>query len=205
MQLTASTLLIQWPSHHLHEIKKWTTGNTWITPKIYTGFKQSRTRRRPGLMEEVDILLWSEFSPKETKENILLLLGKSIGTLASRAKSYTKNILNIVSVLSFLCANVRCCCSVTKSCLTLCSPMNCSTPGFPVLHYLPEFAQIHVHWAGNAIQLSHPLSPPSPIALNLSQHQGLFQWAGSSHQMGTGLVLQLQHQSFQWIFTLDFL
>ena len=96
-------------------------------------------------MEEVDILLWSEFSPKETKENILLLLGKSIGTLASRAKSYTKNILNIVSVLSFLCANVRCCCSVTKSCLTLCSPMNCSTPGFPVLHYLPEFAQIHVH------------------------------------------------------------
>ena len=55
--------------------------------------------------------------------------------------------------------------------------MDCSTPGFPVLHYLPKFAQTHVHWVGDAIQPSHPLLPPSP-ALNLSQHQGLFQWVG---------------------------
>ena len=68
-----------------------------------------------------------------------------------------------------------CCCSVTKSCLTLCDPMNCSIPGLPVLHYLPEFAQTHVHWVSDAIQLSHPLSPPSSFALSLSQHQGLFQ------------------------------
>ena len=66
------------------------------------------------------------------------------------------------------------CCSVTQSCPTLCNPMNCSTPGFPVLHYLPEFVQTHVHWVRDAIQPSHPLSPPSP-SLNLSQHQGLFQ------------------------------
>ena len=76
-----------------------------------------------------------------------------------------------------------CCCSVTKSCPTLCDPMNCSTPGFPVLHYLLKYAQIHVPWVGDAIQPSHPLPPSSPIVLNLSQHQGLFQWVGSSHQV----------------------
>ena len=66
--------------------------------------------------------------------------------------------------------------AVAKSCPALCNPMNCSTPGFPVLHCLLEFAQTHVHWAGDAIQLFYPLSPSSPPALNLSQHQGLFQW-----------------------------
>ena len=61
--------------------------------------------------------------------------------------------------------------------------MNCSTPGFPILHCLPEFAQTHVHWVGDAIQPSHPLSSPSPLALHHSQHQGLFQWVNSSHQV----------------------
>ena len=93
--------------------------------------------------------------------------------------------------------------SVTQWCPTLCDPMDCSTPGFPVLLYLPEFAQTHIHWVDDAIQPSHPLSPPSPFALNLSQHQGLFQWVSSSHYMAKGL--ELQHQSFQWIFTVDFL
>ena len=83
-------------------------------------------------------------------------------------------------------------------------PMDCSTPGFPVLHSLPEFAQIHVHWVGDAIQPSHPLSSPSP-ALNLSQHQGLCQWVSSSHHVAKVLELQLQHQSFQWMFRVDFL
>ena len=87
-----------------------------------------------------------------------------------------------------------CCgCSVTQSCLTLCDPMDCSTPGFPVLHNLLEFAQTHMHWVGDAIQPSHPPLPPSLPALNLSQHQGLLQWTKV-------LQLQLQHQSFQWIF-----
>ena len=67
-----------------------------------------------------------------------------------------------------------CCCSFAKSCLTLRNPVNCSRPGFPVLHCLPEFAEIHVHWVGDAIQSSHLLLPPSSLALNLSQHQGLF-------------------------------
>ena len=73
------------------------------------------------------------------------------------------------------------CCSVAQSCPTLCDPMNCSMPGFPVLHYLLEFSHTHVHWVGDAIQSFHPLSSPSPPAFNLSQHQGLFQWGGSSH------------------------
>ena len=95
--------------------------------------------------------------------------------------------------------------SVTQSCPTLCNPMDCSMPGFPVHHQLPEFAQTHVHWVNNAIQPSHPLSSPSPPAFNLSQHQGLFQWVGSSHQVAKVLKFQLQHQSFQWIFRTDFL
>ena len=76
---------------------------------------------------------------------------------------------------------VEFCCSVTKSCTTLHDPMDCSTPGSSVLNYLPAFAQIHVHWASDAIQPSHPLSSPSPSALNLPQHQGLFKWVSSLH------------------------
>ena len=71
--------------------------------------------------------------------------------------------------------------SVAQSCLTLCNPMGCSTPGFSVLWYLPEFAWTHC-WVSDAIQPSHPLLPPSPPAFNLSQHQGILQWVGSSHQ-----------------------
>ena len=81
------------------------------------------------------------------------------------------------------------CCSVAQSCLIPCDPMDCSTPGFTVLHCLPEFAQTHVLWVSDAIQPSHPLSPPSPPALSLSQHQNLFQWVGSSHQMAKVLEL----------------
>ena len=94
---------------------------------------------------------------------------------------------------------------VTQSCPTLCDPMDCSTPGFPVLHKLPELAQTHVHRVGDAIQPSHPLLSPSPPAFNLSQHQGLFKWVSSSHQVAKVLEFQLQHQSFQWIFRTNFL
>ena len=80
--------------------------------------------------------------------------------------------------------------SVTQSCLTLCDPMNCSMPGLPVHHQLPEFAQTHVHWVGDAIQPSHLLSSPSPTP-NPSQHQGLFQWVNSSHDMAKILEFQL--------------
>ena len=74
--------------------------------------------------------------------------------------------------------------SVAQSCPTLCDPMNCSTPGLPVYYQLPEFTQTHVHRVGDAIQPSHPLSSPSPPAPNPSQHQSLFQWVKSSHEIG---------------------
>ena len=90
---------------------------------------------------------------------------------------------------------------VVQSCPTLCDPVD--MPAFPVLHYLPKFAQTHVHWVGDAIQSSHPLSSSYPPAFNPSQLQGLFQWIGSLDQVAK--VLELQHQSFQWIFRLDFL
>ena len=76
--------------------------------------------------------------------------------------------------------------------------MNCSMPGLPVRHQLPGSTQTHVHRVSDAIQPSHPLSSPSPPALNLSQHQGLFQWVSSLHQVDKEFEFQLQYQSFQW-------
>ena len=90
------------------------------------------------------------------------------------------------------------CCSVTQLCPTLCDPMDCSTPGVPVLRCFPEFAQTHVHQVGDAIQPSHPLLTPSPPAFSLPQNQCLFQGIGSSNQGAK--VLELQHQSFQSVF-----
>ena len=88
--------------------------------------------------------------------------------------------------------------SVAQLCLTLCDPLNYGTPGLPGHNQLPEFTQTHVHWVCDSIQPSHPLSSPSPPVLNLSQHQGLFKWVTSSHQVAKLLEFQLQHQSFQW-------
>ena len=95
--------------------------------------------------------------------------------------------------------------SVAQSCLTLCDPMDCSRPGLLVYHQLLDFTQTHVHWASDTIQPSHPLLYPSLPAFNLSQHQGLFKWVSSSHQVAKVLEFLLQHQSFQWIFRTDLL
>ena len=92
--------------------------------------------------------------------------------------------------------------SVVQSCPTLCDLMDCSTPGFPVHHQLPELAQT---WVGDAIQPSLPLLSPSLPAFNLSQHQGLFKWVSSLNQVASVLEIQLQQQSFQWIFRTEFL
>ena len=100
-------------------------------------------------------------------------------------------------VLEMLSPNRDCCCSVTKSYPTLCNPMDCSMPGFPVLHYVPEFAQTHVHWVDDTIQPSHPLLPSSPPAFNPSQHQGLFQWVRSSHQVAKVLLQTCAGLSWQ--------
>ena len=92
---------------------------------------------------------------------------------------------------------------VTQLCPTVCNSMDCIMLGLWVHHQCPEFTETHVHWVGDAIHASHPLSSPSPPTLHLSQHQGLFQWVSSSHQVAK--VLELQYQSFQWIFRTDFL
>ena len=92
---------------------------------------------------------------------------------------------------------------ITQSCLTLFDPMDCSTAGLPVPQHLPGIAQVHIHCIGEGVQPSHPLKPSSPSALNLSQDQGLFHRVICSHQMTIILELQLQHQSFQWIFRVD--
>ena len=107
---------------------------------------------------------------------------------------------NSLSLLGFLFINTHSLqfSSVVQSCPTLCNPMNRRMPGLSVHHKLPEFTQTHVHQVGDAIQPSHLLSSPSPPAPNPSQHQGLFQWVNSSHEVAKVLEFQLQHQSFQW-------
>ena len=96
--------------------------------------------------------------------------------------------------------------SVSQSCLTLCDPMDGSTPGLPVPHQLQELTQTYVRGVGDAIQPSHPLSSPSSPTFNLSQHQGLFKWVSSSHQVGPKYwEFQLQHHSFQWTPRIDIL
>ena len=100
------------------------------------------------------------------------------------------NILTFSNIMQFS--------SVAQSCPILCDPMNRSTPGLPAHHQLSELTQTHVHRVGDAIQPSHPLLSPSPPAPNPSQHQGLFQWVSSSHEVAKVLEFQLQHQSFQW-------
>ena len=94
--------------------------------------------------------------------------------------------------------------SVAQSLQLFATPWTTSTPGLHVHHQLPELAQTHIHWVSDAIQLSHPLSSPSPPAFNLSQHQGLFQGASSSYQVAKVFEFQFQHQSLQWIFRTSF-
>ena len=87
-------------------------------------------------------------------------------------------------------------CSVAKLYLTICDSMDCSMPGFPVFHYILEIVQTHVNWVDDAMEPFHPLLSPSPFAVNLLQHQGLFQSVSSLHQVAK--LLELQHQAFQW-------
>ena len=118
--------------------------------------------------------------------------------------NYVELVHSIFQVYDILLSSVQFS-SVTQACPTLCNPMYYSTPCFPVHHQPPEFTQTHIHWVGDAIQPSHPLSSPSPPTFNLSQHPGLFKWVSSSHQVIKILEFLLQHQSFQWIFRTDFL
>ena len=133
-----------------------------------------------------------------------VLYSKSLWVYFIYSSMYTviPNSYFIPPPLSFL-ITISSVSSVAQSCLTLCDPMDCSMPGFPAHHQLLELAQTHVHWVSDAIQPSHPLSSPSPPTFNLSQHQSLFKWVNSLHQVATVLEFQLQHQSFQRLFRTD--
>ena len=149
----------------------------------------------------------------EIVENRGAWLASVHGTTKSQTwlREWTRVILLLVSweisTFFFFFEKLACChcCSAAQLYLILCNPMDCSTPCFSVFHYLPEFAQTHVHWVDDAIQPSHPLLPPSPPTFNLSQNQSLFQWISSLHQVAKALELQLQYQSFKWMFRVDFL
>ena len=137
---------------------------------------------------------------KEDYESILRKVVTKEGKSRLSLKSIHKEDWNLKmhKQLGQQCSSACCCCSIAQSCPTLCHRMDYSTRGFPVLHYLLEFAQTCVHWLNDDIHPSHPLSPPSLLALNLSQHQALFQWAGSLHQVAKVLELQpwIQAQPF---------
>ena len=115
---------------------------------------------------------------------------QNIRNFSSKLLLFTLNITISQSVSQFS--------PVAQLCLILCDHINRSTPGLPVHHQLPESTQTHAHQVGDAIQPSQPLSSPYPPAPNPSQHQGLFQWVNSSHEVAKVLEFQLQHQSFQW-------
>ena len=126
-------------------------------------FKHLHFERKPFLCPTFLSIWWAKS-----------MLSRSLESLPLKMQVFESHALGH-STLPLCC----CCCSVAKLCLTLRNPMDGSTPGSSVLHCLPQFAQIHVYWVGDAIQPSHPLLPPSLFALNLSQHQGLFQWVRS--------------------------
>ena len=162
------------------------------------------TLERLGLFGVIkNSLLWLLFMSLSTiaRSNSILFLKVKFFFLYNFKISHMaflgSDLIDAVIVLQFS--------SVTQSCPTLCDSMDCSTPGFPVHHQLLEPTETHVHWVGDAIQPSHPLSSPSPPAFNVSQHQGLFKRVSSLHQVPEVLEFQLQHQPFQWIFRTDFL
>ena len=136
------------------------------------GHSEKATRKRAPLDAKYTSNLVLNFLASRTVRNKCLLFKlkkKIIHTVASKGQ-------------------IR---SVAQSCLTLCDPMNLSTPGLPVHHQLPEFTETHVHRVSDAIQPSHPLSSPSPPAPNPSQHQTLIQWVNSSHEVAKVLEFQL--------------
>ena len=149
---------------------------------------------------ETQIKWCKSFSETERKE--LSSMNSMSGENILQELGESKDISDEEELREFIASNCVLVVVLTLSCVWICDPIECSTPVFPVLYYLLEFAQTHVHWVSDAIQPSHPLSPPSPPALNLSQNQGLFQWVGSLHQVTK--VLALQHQA-EWIFRVDFL
>ena len=152
-----------------------------------------RPRPQPGAWHwPVGLTSWTSFVLLITVLICIkgwLFAGYLMGLTPCKTLTPGKAALSSWSSLQMI-SNGYYCGSVAQSRPTLCDPMDCNMPGFSVLHYFPAFAQTHVHWVGDTIQPSCPLSSPSPFAFSLSQHQGLFQWVGSSYQVAEVLELQ---------------
>ena len=151
----------------------------------------------------------TDWKQKQMWESSCFLLSHTLKNCVEHVKqsnncSFLYFKMQLLFIKNIIVFNAFICCSIAQLYPALWNPMDCSMSGFPVLHHLSELAQTHIHWVDNAIQPSRPLSSPSP-AFNLSQSQGHFQWVSSSHQEARVLELQLQHQSLQWIFRIDFL
>ena len=141
------------------------------------------------------------FHPEEDhklNEKIAFRMGWNIWKQCNWQGINLQNIQTAYEAQCIYIKSVQFSCSVAQLCLTLCDPMNQSTPGLPGHHQLTEFTQTHVHWVGDAIQQSHPLSFPSLPAPNPSKCQGFVQRVNSSHEVAKVLEFQLRHQSFQW-------
>ena len=168
-------------------MRKWSLKEPKWTALVRVDLPASLVRhsRKPSTCEDP--------APRR-RENIhirnvqVFLMHSLMGNFKSRSHLRNKFFAFVFSLIS----------SVPQLRLTLCDIMNRSTPGLPVHHQLPEFTLTHIHQVSDAIQPSLPLSSPFPPALSLSQHQGLFQWVSSSHQVAKVLEFQLQYQSFQW-------
>ena len=169
----------------VHGVSK---SQTWLSDFHFqqsagNGFSYSHCFSSPSLCHLISIKIWLS----------LLKLSKEFG-FGIWKKAWVYGWVWVFFFLSLLL--------LLFSCSVMSDPEHCSTSGFPVHYQLPELAQTQVHRVSDAIQTSHPLLSPSPD-FNLFQHQGLFQWVGSSHQVAK--LLELQHQSLQWVFRTDFL
>ena len=180
---------------NINRKRNWYNWNIHLRPCTEVGSLQQNSFKRihrcvlfPNAISEFGFffslisLSWSQCDIK-----LLLITVKTRGN-HFKMKVFSYLLLNIKLKLSLNCIQFS---SVAESCPTLCDPMNCSTPGLPVHHQLPEFTQTHVHRVGDAIQPSHPLSSPFPPAPNPSQHQSLFQWVNSLHEVAKVLEFQL--------------
>ena len=146
---------------------------------------ESQTRRSSHGLQDPGISTWFKGTHVPHSMACRHAIKNHLGKLYFFLSKWFKDNVLLVCVYSVQFS------SVTQSCPTVCNPMNCSTPGLPVHHQLPEFTQTHVHQVGDAIQPSHPQSSPSPPAPNPSYHQSLFQWVNSSHEVAKVLEFQL--------------